>query len=114
MRRRGTQPRTGSAEAFGNVKVTLTASTAAKIVIWREDDLFRAQSADAVERSQLCLAVDLFEVIAELAGLDLEHREQAAEAISLAEHAQERLRLTLRPDAGDDDTSPSADRDTAS
>ena len=83
---------TRSGESYGNVKVTLTASTAAKIVVWREDDLFHAQRSDTLERSHVCLEVDLFEVIAELAGLDLEQGEQAAEAMRLAERAQERLR----------------------
>jgi len=39
----------------------------------------------------VCLAVDLFEVIAELLGLDLEVDEQSAEAVLLATRAQETL-----------------------
>ena len=39
----------------------------------------------------MCLAVDLFEVIAELAGLDLERPDQCAEAATLSEHAQSQL-----------------------
>jgi hypothetical protein len=105
----------GSAEAYGNVKVTLTASTAAKIVVWREDDLFHARLSDATERSQVCLAVDLFEVVADLAGLDLDNENQAAEAMSLAEDAQERLRVTSGPPfAGGGNDAPSARYNTGS
>jgi hypothetical protein len=73
------------------MELTLTASTGAKIHIWREEDLFHATRPDADAAPQICLAVDLFEVIAELASLDLELPEQADEAVALARLAQKRL-----------------------
>jgi hypothetical protein len=96
------------------MKVTLTASTAAKIVVWREGDLFHARLRDTTERPQVCLVIDLFEVIAELAGLDLEQGEQAAEAMSLADAAQAQLSgetaLTAGADEDDGEPSPRSDR----
>lgn len=59
--------------------------------MWREGGTYCARRADAVSEPQVCLPVDLFEVIAELAGLDLDHNHDAAEAITLAEHAHQRL-----------------------
>ena len=79
------------------MKVTLRASTGAKILVWREEDVLHSRRADVADRTQICLAVDLFEVVAELAGLDLERREQAAEAIALADHAQHQLGLPSAP-----------------
>jgi hypothetical protein len=73
------------------MKVTLRASTGARIVVWRERDSFYARPANAVSEPQICLAVDLFEVVAELAGLDLERRDHATEAIALADDARRRL-----------------------
>ncbi|HWE33605.1 MAG TPA: hypothetical protein VG410_08980 [Solirubrobacteraceae bacterium] len=73
------------------MQVTLTASSAAKIVVWMEGDLYHARRFETPERPQVCLAVDLFEVIAELAELDLEQPEQAAEASSLATQVQAQL-----------------------
>jgi hypothetical protein len=43
------------------------------------------------EEPQVCLPVDLFEVIAELAALDLEREEDAREAVRLANDARRRL-----------------------
>jgi hypothetical protein len=71
--------------------VTLTASTGAKILVWREKDMFAAQLADGSEEAQICLGIDLFEVIAELAGLDLDDEEQSEEATGLADDARQRL-----------------------
>jgi hypothetical protein len=71
--------------------VTLTASTGAKILVWREKDMFAAQRAGASEEAQICLGVDLFEVIAELAGLDLDDTAQSEEATELAMDARQRL-----------------------
>jgi hypothetical protein len=71
--------------------VTLTASTGAKILVWRERDMFAALRAGGDEEAQICLGVDLFEVIAELAGLDLENEEQSEEATQLSEAARQRL-----------------------
>lgn len=73
------------------MKVTLTASTAAKIVVWKERELYHAQRLELPANPQVCLAVDLFEVIAELAGLDLERPDHCAEAATLSEHAQSQL-----------------------
>lgn len=71
--------------------VTMTASTGAKILVWREKDMFAALRAGAAEEAQICLGVDLFEVIAELTGLDLEDEEQGEEADRLAADARQRL-----------------------
>jgi hypothetical protein len=71
--------------------VTFTASTGAKILVWREKDMFAALRADAAEEAQICLGVDLFEVVAELAELDLDDEEQAEEATRLADDARQRL-----------------------
>ncbi len=71
--------------------VTLTASTGAKILVWREKDMFAALRAGGSEEAQVCLGIDLFEVIAELAGLELDDEEQSEEATRLAEAARHRL-----------------------
>ncbi len=73
------------------MKVTLTATTGARILVWLHDEMFHARHAEMHSEPQICLAVDLFEVIAELAGLDLEHPVQSAEAVTLANHARLRL-----------------------
>jgi hypothetical protein len=73
------------------MKVTLKASTGVEILVWHEGSIFHARLTEAAD-AQVCLAVDLFEVIAELAALDLEQSDQAAEAIGLADDAQSRLR----------------------
>ena len=73
------------------MKVTLAASTGLKVEVWREEDLFHAlRSGDAAE-PQTCLAVDLFEVIAEVAELDLDDPTESAEAVSLAGQALRHL-----------------------
>jgi len=56
-----------------------------------------ARRADASDHTQVCLAVDLFEVIAELAGLDLEDDVQSAQALALADEAQRRLGFRVGP-----------------
>jgi hypothetical protein len=71
--------------------VTLTASTGANILVWREKDMFAALRAGGRQEAQICLGVDLFEVIAELAGLDLDDEEQSEEATGLATEARQRL-----------------------
>jgi hypothetical protein len=74
------------------MQVTLKANNGAKILVWREDDLFSARRAgDPVEETQTCLGLDLFEIVAELADLDLEDGSQAAEAIELSTTAQRQL-----------------------
>jgi hypothetical protein len=69
------------------LKVTLTASTGAKIHVWREDNTFCSRLADSVTEPEICLPIDLFEVIAELAGLELDDGPRAAESVELAEYA---------------------------
>jgi hypothetical protein len=95
------------------MKVTVTASTGAEILVWRTRETYFARDADEATEPQICLAVDLFEVIAELAGLDLERPDHAAEALAIAEDAQRRTRLrNLSPPAGpppDLDASVTAD-----
>jgi hypothetical protein len=73
------------------MKLTVQATTGAKILVWKNGDLVHARSESAGHAAQVCLAVDLFEVIAELAGLDLDNRTQAAEAIQLADEALKSL-----------------------
>jgi hypothetical protein len=74
------------------MKLNLRASTGVDIVVWRDDETFHAQRADDASEPQICLGVDLFEVIADLADLDLDDTSHAAEAVSLADDAQRRLR----------------------
>ena len=74
------------------MKLTLTASTGIDIVVWRDDEMFHARRASEATEPQICLGVDLFEVIAELAELDLDETADAAEAVLLADDAQLRLR----------------------
>jgi hypothetical protein len=73
------------------VAVTFTASTGAKILVWREKEMFAASRAGAPAEAQICLGIDLFEVVAELAGLDLDDDGDADEATRLADEARQRL-----------------------
>ena len=73
------------------MKVTLRASTGARVAVWRERDSFCARRTDQASEPEICLAVDLFEVLADLAGLDLGRQDHAAEAVALSEEAQRRL-----------------------
>jgi hypothetical protein len=73
------------------MQITLKPTTAVRVVVWRNDGMFYARQSDTVHEPQICLAVDLFEVIAELAGLDLEDASQSAEAVALADRAQREL-----------------------
>ncbi|MDQ6806522.1 MAG: hypothetical protein M3065_16500 [Actinomycetota bacterium] len=67
-------------------------SNDAKILVWKEEDLFYARRAEMpLEGPQACLGLDLFEIIADLAHLDLEIAAQAAEAIKLSGRAQRQL-----------------------
>jgi hypothetical protein len=83
--------------------VVLRASTGAKMHVWRQDGEYHARLVDVADEPQVCLGVDLFEVLAELAGLDLEDGAQCAEAVTLADCARARLggdggrRLTAPP-----------------
>jgi hypothetical protein len=71
--------------------MTVRASTGAQIRVWRENDLYHARPAGSAVEPQICAAVDLFEVIAELAGLNLEVKVQSAEAVRLAIEARREL-----------------------
>jgi hypothetical protein len=73
------------------LKVTVRASNGAEIRVWRENDLYYARPAGSAMEPQICAAVDLFEVIAELAGLNLEVKVQSAEAVRLSIEAQRKL-----------------------
>jgi hypothetical protein len=68
-----------------------SASTGVNLEIWRDDGLFHAAQADGRGQPQVCLGVDLFEVVAELAGLDLEDADHAGEAERLAKQAKREL-----------------------
>jgi hypothetical protein len=74
------------------MKVTLRASTGAKILVWRNSETFHSQPLGSTEQDRACASDDLFEVLAELAGLDLDEGAQAAEAMRLADDARLRLR----------------------
>jgi hypothetical protein len=74
------------------MKLTLTPSTGKTIVVWRDRDTYCARRAGDATEPEVCLPVDLFEVIAELAGLDLDSDGEAAEAVRLADDAQQQLR----------------------
>jgi hypothetical protein len=78
-------------EGQGQLKVTVRASNGAQIRVWRENDLYYARPAGSAMEPQICAAVDLFEVIAELAGLNLEVQVQSAEAVRLSIEAQRKL-----------------------
>lgn len=73
------------------MRVVLNPSTGVRLHVWREEQLFHATRENTVEMPQICLGVDLFEVIAGLAGLDLERPTEAEEASRLAKAAQGRL-----------------------
>ena len=59
--------------------------------MWRDGALFHVVRAGAKGDPQVCMAVDLFEVIAELSELDLERLDHAREALTLADSAQSEL-----------------------
>ena len=71
--------------------MTVRASNGAQIRVWREDDLYYARPAGSAVEPQICVAVDLFEVIAELAGFNLEVRAESTEAVALSLEAQRQL-----------------------
>ena len=73
------------------MQVTVRASTGAAVLVWRQLDSYYARRADTNDDPEICLGVDLFEVIAELAGLDLDEPGDAAEAVTLANNAQQSL-----------------------
>ena len=81
------------------MQTIVTATTGARIEVWREDELFHAQLAGHHEQPEICMGMDLFEVIADLAGLHLEDEVESAEATRLAFEAQQRLGSPVRSDA---------------
>ena len=83
------------------MKVTLRASSGRTILVWRDGQAFHARRVETVDGTQICLGVDLFEVIAELAELDLESRTEAIEATQLADEAQRRLTSRQSDDPDD-------------
>jgi hypothetical protein len=89
--RPGEQSSGSPKEGQGQLKVTVRASNGAEIRVWRENDLYYARPAGSAVEPQICAAVDLFEVIAELAGLNLEVKVQSAEAVRLSTEAQREL-----------------------
>lgn len=89
------------------MKVTLRASSGIRILVWREDQEFHARRVDTAD-TQICLGVDLFEVIADLAELDLESEGGAVEATKLADEAQRRLASTRTDDPDNERSAPGA------
>jgi hypothetical protein len=73
------------------MKLTLTATTGIHVVVWRDDEMFHARRANEATEPQICLGVDLFEVIADLTNLDLDAASDAAEAVRLADDARQHL-----------------------
>jgi hypothetical protein len=73
------------------MRVTVQPSTGVNIEVWRSGPLFHAKRADSKNEPQVCIALDLFEVIAELAGLDLDRPIDAEEATRLSRVAQKQL-----------------------
>ncbi|HEX4671537.1 MAG TPA: hypothetical protein VH279_04685 [Solirubrobacteraceae bacterium] len=71
--------------------MTVRASTRTRIRVWRENGLYHASPAGSAMEPQICVAADLFEVIAELAGLNLEVKVESAEAVRLSIEAQREL-----------------------
>ncbi len=66
-------------------------TTGALIEVWRDNELYYARLAEGAAEPEVCVGMDLFEVIADLAGLDLEQEVESAEATGLAFEAQRRL-----------------------
>ena len=85
------------------MQVTVRASNGAAVVVWHQFDSYYARKADTTDDPEVCLGVDLFEVIAELAGLDLDGRGQAAEAVRLADDARHSLSSGQAEDGAFDD-----------
>jgi hypothetical protein len=92
------------------LKLRLSASTGTAIDVWREGDTYCARKVGTVRRPEVCLAVDLFEVVAELSGLNLDDAEQASEAMRLADHAQQELAEPDDEEGNGDDTTAASGR----
>jgi hypothetical protein len=89
--RPGEQSSGSPKEGQGQLKVTVSASNGAQIRVWRENDLYYARPAGSAVEPQICVGVDLFEVIAELAGLNLEVKAESTEAVVLSLEVQRQL-----------------------
>jgi hypothetical protein len=87
------------------MKLRVRASNGTTLLVWREHDTYCARRDGTAIPAEVCLAVDLFEVIAELAGLDLDSDEDASEALRLAEYAQAELNKHHSRDQGNGDDS---------
>ena len=87
------------------MRLQVTASTAVTVVVSWDGELFHARAEDAGADEQVCLGVDLFEVIAELTGLDLEREAEAAEALALANSVRSELLAADGDDDYDDELS---------
>jgi hypothetical protein len=85
------------------MEATLRASTGAKIIVWRRHETYHARLAESSGDPQICLEIDLFEVIADLSGLDLENGPHAAEAMALADRARRLLGDSRTPGASSGD-----------
>jgi hypothetical protein len=92
------------------MKLTVTASTGIDLVVWRDGEMFHARRAAEATEPQICLGVDLFEVIAELADLDLDEASDASEAVRLADDAQLHLRDGTNDARRDDNGASGEDR----
>jgi hypothetical protein len=77
--------------AIKNRSITLTSSGGVRLEVWLRGDLFHVARSEDETDPEVCLGVDLFEVIAELAELDLDSPDQAKEANRLSEQAQRKL-----------------------
>jgi hypothetical protein len=92
------------------MKVSLRASSGIAVLVWREGSEFHARRPDTIGDPQICLGVDLFEVIADLAELDLESEAGVIEATALASEATRRL-ATIRDNGPDGEWSAHAQSD---
>ncbi len=73
------------------MRISVHTSKGVQVNAWREGGLFHVTRADSHHEPQVCMGVDLFEIIAELCELDLERSEDAREALELASTVQTQL-----------------------
>jgi hypothetical protein len=85
----------------GYANTRITASTGVELAVLYRPDLFYLEHADRAGDVEVCLGVDLFEVIAELAGLELELEAQIAEALGLAAIVHRRFGLRAPAEGGE-------------
>jgi hypothetical protein len=84
------------------MKVIIETSTDARLEVWRDFDggheLFLVKRTEEGPRVvEACLGVDLFEVVGELAGLNLESEPELEEAVDIADQAIDWLRSDAVP-----------------